>query len=70
MRHRLVVCGNGVPLVIHAPLANASDQGLILSAVAGFLRVIGGRGRPRGYPDILYEDCGNDSEATRDALRA
>jgi len=68
--HTLVVDGNRVPLVIHTALANASDRGQILQAVADSPRVPCKRGRLHSHPDVLFADRGYGSEPTRDALHA
>ena len=66
----LVLDGNGVPLTTHTALANASDHGQILQAVADSPRGLGNRGWLHSHSNILFADHGYDSEATRDALRA
>ena len=65
----LLVDRHGVPLVIHAAPANASDHCEILPAVVDFPEVGGKPGRPRTRPKKLYADAGFDCEATRSILR-
>lgn len=65
----LLVDRQGVPLVIRAAPANASDHCQILPTVVDFPQVGGRRGRPRNHPRKLYADAGYDCEATRSVLR-
>lgn len=64
----LLVDRHGVPLVIHAAPANASDHTEILPAVLEFPEVGGKPGRPPTHPQKRYGDAGYDSAATRSIL--
>lgn len=65
----LLVDRNGVPLVIRAAPANASDHQELLPTVMQFPKVAGKRGRPRTNPKELYADAGYDSASARVLLR-
>ena len=67
-KRTLLVDANGVPLVIHTALANASDSKLILPLVEDVPEIGGKPGRPQKHPDMIDTNRGYDSEAIRQSL--
>jgi transposase len=65
----ILVDANGVPISAILTGANFSDVTQLLPLVDAITPIRGVRGRPLQKPQVIYADCGYDSEPHRQKLR-